>query len=248
MVYFHGKPFFRQCKYCMQCHMSANLLSCNVLSCLISSSLLSVLPICENIPGIPQKCQNVQILTQFAFLSFLKLQFIFFIDYTVSQGAAVMRLNMWTGSTVSLSLRVFFLTLLSYFLFFLFLSVSPSFFHPESPPSTRNDFIYWSPRPKQKEREDGAPRVPGIRAKLLHPSSPPFFSGRCGRYCLVCEGCSQPVDQNMAAFPNCERGPPLFLSGCVTLGLSNLKYFSFADFGGCSEGLAVSVLFCGPGI
>lgn len=120
----------------MPCHMSANLLNCNVLSCLISSSLLSVLPICENIPGIPQRCQNFTILTLFAFLSFLKLQFIFFIDYTVSQGAAVMRLSMWTGLTVSLSLRVclFFLTLICYFLFFLFLSVSPSFFIPNPPP------------------------------------------------------------------------------------------------------------------
>lgn len=168
----------------MPCHMSANLLNCNVLSCLISSSLLSVLPICENIPGIPQRCQNFTILTLFAFLSFLKLQFIFFIDYTVSQGAAVMRLSMWTGLTVSLSLRVclFFLTLICYFLFFLFLSVSPSFFISNPPPSTRSDFIYGSPRPKQKER------VPGIYAKLLHPSSPPFFSGRCGCYCLVCAG------------------------------------------------------------
>lgn len=32
----------------------------------------------------------------------------------------------------------------------------------------------------------------------------------------------------------------------MTLGLSNLKYFSLADFSGCSEGLAISVLFHGP--
>lgn len=49
----------------------------------------------------------------------------------------------------------------------------------------------------------------------------------------------------MATFPNCEWGPPLFLSVCVTLGLSKLKYFFLADFGDCSEGLTLSVLFCG---
>lgn len=41
--------------------------------------------------------------------------------------SSVMRLNTWAGLNVSLSLRVFSLTFSCYFLFSLFLSVSPSF-------------------------------------------------------------------------------------------------------------------------
>ncbi len=109
-------------------------------------------------------------------------------------------------------------------------------------------FIYGSPRPEEKEWEDRASRVPGIHAKLLHPSSPPFFSGCCGHYCLVCTGpfsaCRS--THSHVSLLQTGRGPPLFLSVCVTLGVSNLKYFSLADFSDCSEGLAMSVLFRGP--